>query len=131
VTSSGESFCKHFACRLPAEEEWEFAAHGEEGRRYPWGSAEPDESRANFDDPIAGHPSAVGIFPDGNTPEGVADLAGNVWEWTESDHDEYRSTKVRRGGSYDDFAWTLRAAFRLSFDPEYSYSNLGFRCVRD
>ena len=111
-------------CRLPASAEWEFAAAGEAGRKYPWGSPEPDDERANYD-VRAGHVTPVGLFPKGNTPEGVVDLAGNVWEWTGSEHETYPGSKVVRGASFFNVAFNLRAALRYRFVPDGRYDNLG------
>lgn len=117
--------------RLPQETEWEFAARGTEGRKYPWGWDEPKTNRANYDATNAGGVTPVGLFPAGNTPdpEGIADLAGNVWEWTGSDYNEDR--KVVRGASYIDDARRLRAAFRGRGGPGGRSGSMGFRCVRE
>jgi formylglycine-generating enzyme required for sulfatase activity len=115
---------------LPLEEQWELAARGREGRRYPWGAEEPTEERANFVMKV-GAPTPVGLFPAGNTPEpeGVADMAGNVWEWTRSKYEEDRMTV--RGASFYGVARWLRAAFRDGGRPVDGFGGLGFRCVRE
>jgi len=71
--------------RLPDENEWEAAAAGTEGREYPWGNGWK-ESCCNSEESKIGKTSSVGIFKIGETPEGIADMAGNVWEWTASDY---------------------------------------------
>jgi formylglycine-generating enzyme len=71
----------------------------------------------------------VGLFPKGATPEGVLDLAGNVFEWTSSLYaaDSY----VLRGGSFGNFDWALRGAYRNRGVPAGRDNDLGFRLVRD
>ncbi len=89
-----------FAYRLPDENEWEAAAAGQEGREYPWGKWE--EGRCNTEETKIGKTTPVGIFKRGNTPEGVGDLAGNVWEWTRTD--------FHKGRTQSDFKFDKQAA---------------------
>jgi len=70
---------------LPDENQWEAAAAGKEGREYPWGG-EWEENRCNSEESEIKKTSAVGLFSNGDTPEGVSDMAGNVWEWTTSNY---------------------------------------------
>ena len=124
-----QRYCEWAGCQLPTEEQWEFAARGTPERIYPWGpeGQDPDEHRANFGRSV-GEPTPGGMFPDGETPEGVADMAGNVWEWTRSDYDE--NSKVLRGASFYVEARDLGAAVRYWYEPG-DWVDVGFRCVRE
>ncbi len=117
--------------RLPTEEEFEFVARGPEGRRYPWGDAPPEPARANYDETGVGKVAPVGLFPAGNTPDGVADMAGNVWEWTSSKYDKEGNFRVLRGASFSSNGRDLRAAFRGRVGPGVRDVSVGFRCVRE
>jgi formylglycine-generating enzyme required for sulfatase activity len=66
--------------KLPTEAQWEKAARGTDGRKYPWGSRESDETLANFNEKI-GKTTPVGSYPAGASPYRLLDMSGNVWEW--------------------------------------------------
>ena len=121
--------------RLPTEKEWEYAAAGKEGRHYPWGNAEPTAKLANYNE-NEGATTPVGRYPDGATPEGLYDMAGNVWEWMEGLYDKnssdeyYKSARALRGGSWVINPDDLRCAARFVIRPAVRYYYIGFRVVR-
>jgi formylglycine-generating enzyme required for sulfatase activity len=115
--------------RLPTEIEWEYAAAGKEGRAYPWGNSEPSPKLANYDN----HERAttpVGSYPEGSTPEGLYDMAGNVAEWMDNWFDESKHNRALRGGAWGMESTSLRCSFRINFYPAGGHKHFGFRVVR-
>jgi len=123
------AYAKWTSCRLPTEAEWEWAARGSEGRRYPWGNSDPDSSLANYRGNV-GNPTAVGIYPQGATPDGMMDMAGNVWEWMENWYDEDETFRSLRGGSWLNVVSVLRCSGRAFLNPDDRDDGVGFRVVR-
>ena len=116
--------------RLPIEWEWEYAAAGKDKRQYPWPKekGEPNSKLLNYNGNV-GATTSVGSYPDGATPEGLYDMAGNVWEWTDSLWDETGSYRVLRGGYWGSNAWRCRSAYRDYDTPGNRGAGVGFRLV--
>lgn len=148
-----DTFCRNANRRLPTEVEWEYAARGASGRKYPWGDGEPSSERLNAcgsecrglpnqakalyeaDDgwPVS---APVGSRPNGATPENVFDLAGNVWEWTASKYCKYGTPNctsdktVNRGGGWgSDEPKFVRSALRSWNQAGFLSAHIGFRCA--
>jgi formylglycine-generating enzyme required for sulfatase activity len=154
-----KKYCEAQSKSLPTEAQWEWAATGGDGRKWPWGDETPTCEHADFvigvlvspggdsgchgggTSPVKAHPKGAKIWPSG----AIYDLAGNVWEWcadtyasypveTQTDplvEDKKVSVRVVRGGGWNRSALGIQSAFRGAAIESYEVPGLGFRCVRN
>jgi formylglycine-generating enzyme required for sulfatase activity len=157
--TKAKAFCDKNGKSLPTEAQWEWAASGGDGRKWPWGDEAPTCARADYTAASletpggdsgchGGGPSPVGAHPDGDRilPTGrIHDLAGNVWEWCLDNYEPYPTSKqvdplvlrgaggnhVVRGGGWNRSHKGITTWFRGAAIVTYQVPGLGFRCVRN
>lgn len=143
--TQADAYCSWVGKQLPSEAQWEMAARGTDGRRFPWGNADADCDFAVMVDCAGDTAPVCSRSPIGDSPYGLCDMSGNVFEWVSDwySSDYYPSSpdtdpagpstgsfRVVRGGGFNLQATYLRASSRYYGAPSVVVSYLGFRCSK-
>lgn len=128
--ADAKAFCDWAGMRLPSEQEWEKAARGTDGRAYPWGDEPPTADHCNCDHATPGTSSVGRYSPQGDSPYGCGDMAGNVSEWT-STPGTASETRIVRGGAWPFDKQNNQVTYRLEASAARLTPYIGFRALTD